>query len=94
MSHPCQGKEGAFKTRHEDEDAWGDDALAGRSFPRQGDFLAATPVVCFGSDMGEYLQRLTETSGLRCPACLTNLSIKSQYTTAYPAQAILLASLG
>jgi hypothetical protein len=45
-------------------------------------------------DMGGDSQRLTETSGLRCLACLKDSSIKIfPDSMAYPAQAISLASL-
>jgi hypothetical protein len=45
--------------------------------------------------MGGDSQRLTETSGLRCLACLKDSSIKIfPDSMAYPAQAISLASLG
>jgi hypothetical protein len=93
-SRPCQGKGGAFAMRHEDEGSLEHVGLAARFFPLQRDFLAAAPVVCFAFDMGGDSQGLTETSGLRCLACLSDPSMKFSGSTAYSTQAISLASLG
>ena len=94
MSRPCQGKGAVLVMGPEDENASRHGAPAASTFPRPGDFLMTTPVVCCMFDMGGDSQRPTETAGLRCLTCLSDFSTKSPESTAYSVQATSLASLG
>jgi hypothetical protein len=88
MGHPCQGNGRVLAIGPENKNA------SRHGAPTAGDFLVTTPVVCSIFDVGGDSQRPTETAGLRCLACLSDLPTKSSERTAYSVQATSLASLG